>query len=77
MSESLSSHLQKNSSVVKYGFNYGFNDVKYTFTNDKTNNYYILEKKYEPINQYKNEYDYLYNDKTNGKKLQNYKLIHK
>ena len=32
----------------------------------------MLEKKY------KNEYDYLYrNDKTNGKKLQNYKLIHK
>ena len=43
----------------------------------------MLDKKYEPINQYKkstykNEYDYLYrNNKTNGKKIQNYKLIHK
>ena len=41
----------------------------------------MQEKKYEPINQYKkssykNEYNYLYrNDKVNGKKLQNYKLI--
>ena len=43
----------------------------------------MLDKKYEPINQYikstfKDEYSYLYrNNKTNGKKLQNYKLIHK
>ena len=43
----------------------------------------MLDKKYEPINQYKkstfkDEYSYLYrNNETNGKKLQNYKLIHK
>ena len=43
----------------------------------------MLDKKYEPINQYKkftskNENSDLYrNDKTNGKKLQNYKFIHK
>ena len=43
----------------------------------------MLDKKYEPFNQYKksiyqDEYSYLYrNNKTNGKKLQNYKLIHK
>ena len=72
-----------NSNVVKYGFNYGFNDIKYPYAYDKTNFYYMLEKHYEPIDQYKkstikDEYSYLYrNDKTNGKKLQNYKLIHK
>ena len=69
--------------IVKYGFRYGFNDIKYPFAYDQTNIYYMLEKKNEPINQYKkstlkNEYDYLYrNNETNGKKLQNYKLIHK
>ena len=40
----------------------------------------MLDKKYEPINEnkkstFKSEYSYLYrNDKTNGKKLQNYSL---
>ena len=42
----------------------------------------MLDKKYEPINQYKkstykDENSYLYrNNKTNGKKMQNNKLIH-
>ena len=72
-----------NSNNIKYGFEYGFNDVKFPFAYDQTNIYYMLEKKYEPIKQYKqstykDEYAYLYrNNKTNGKKLQNYKLIHK
>ena len=70
------------SNIVKYGLQYGYNDIKYRFAYGQTNIYYMQEKKYEPINQYKkssykNEYDYLYrNDKVNGKKLQNYKLIH-
>ena len=60
-----------NSNIIKYGFAY-----------DQTNIYYMLEKKYEHLEKYKkttikNEYDYLYrNNKVNGKKLQNYKLIH-
>ena len=43
---------------------------------------FIICKKYEPLEKYKkstikNEYDYLYrNKKVNGKKLQNYELIH-
>ena len=71
-----------NSNINKYGFKYGYNDIKHPFAYDKTNIYYMLEKKYEPSNQYKksiykDEYSYLYgNNKTNGKKLQNYKLIH-
>ena len=72
-----------NSNIIKYGFYYGFNDIKFSYAYDQTNIYYMLDKKYEPINQYKkstfkNEYSYLYrNDKTNGKKLQIHKLIHK
>ena len=72
-----------NSNITKYGLNYGYNDIKFAFACDQTNIYYMLDKKYEPINQYKkstfkDEYSYLYrNNKTNGKKLQNYKLIHK
>ena len=71
-----------NSNINKYGFKYGYNDIKFPFAYDKTNIYYMLEKKYEPIDQYKkstykDEYDYLYrNDKVNGKKLRNYELIH-
>ena len=70
------------SNIVKYGLQYGYNDIKYRFAYDQTNIYYMQEKKYEPINQYKkssykDEYSYLYrNNKVNGKKLQNYKLIH-
>ena len=72
-----------NSNITKYGFYYGFNDIKFSYAYDQTNIYYMLDRKYEPINQYKkstfkNENSYLYrNDKTNGKELQNYKLIHK
>ena len=72
-----------NSNINKYGFKYGHNNIKYPFAYDKSNIYYMLEKKYEPIDQYKkstykDEYEYLYrNNKVNGKKLQNYKLIHK
>ena len=68
---------------MKYGFNYGFNDIKYPYAYDQTNIYDMLDEKFEPINQYKkstfkNEYDYLdRNIETNGKKLRNYKLIHK
>ena len=71
------------SNIIKYGFEYGFNDVKFPYAYDKTNIYYMLEKKYEPLEKYKkstieNEYDYLYrNNKVNGKKLEKYKLIHK
>ena len=66
------------SNINKYGFKYGYNDIKFPFAYDKTNIYYMLEKKYEPIDQYKkstnkDEYSYLYrNDKTNGK---NYKIL--
>ena len=65
------------SNIVKYGLQYGYNDIKYRFAYDQTNIYYMQEKKYEPIIQYKkssykDEYSYLYrNDKINGKKLQN------
>ena len=71
-----------NSNIIKYGFRYGFNDIKFPYAYDQTIIYYMLEKKYEPFNQYKkstikNEYDYLYrNNKVNGTKFQNYKLIH-
>ena len=55
-----------NSNVVKYGFNYSFNDVKFPYAYDKTNIYYMLEKK----STFKDKYSYLYrNDKTNGKKF--------
>ena len=70
------------SNIIKYGFYYGFNDIKFPYAYDQTNIYYMLEKKYEPLEKYKkstikNEYDYLYRkNKVNGKKLQNYKLIH-
>ena len=58
----------------KYGFNYGFNDIKYPYAYDQTNNFYMLDKK----STFKDEYSYLYrNDKTNGKNLRNYKFIHK
>ena len=72
-----------NNNINKYGFKYGHNNIKYPFAYDKSNIYYMLEQKYEPIDQYKkstykDEYTYLYrNDKVNGKKLRNYKLIHK
>ena len=72
-----------NSNIIKYGFDYGFNDIKFPYAYDQTNIYYMIEKKYEPLEKYKkstikNEYDYLYrNNKVNGKKLQIYKLIHK
>ena len=65
-----------------YTFEYGFNDVKFPYAYDKTNIYYMLHQKYEPLEKYKkstikNEYDYLYrNNKVNGKKLRNYELIH-
>ena len=68
--------------IVKYGVEYGHNDINYPFAYDQTNIYYMQHQKYVPIDQYKkstykNEYDYLYrNNKVNGKKLQNYKLIH-
>ena len=72
-----------NSNIIKYGFRYGFNDIKFPYAYDRTNIYYMLDKKYEPINQYKkstfkDEYEFLYrNNKINGKKLQDFKLIHK
>ena len=72
-----------NSNITKYGLNYGYNDIKFAFAYDQTNIYCMLEKKYEPNSQYKkstfkDEYSYFYrNNKTNGKKLQTYKLIHK
>ena len=68
--------------IVKYGLEYGYNDINQPFAYDQTNIYYMQHQKYEPIDQYKkstykNEYDYLYrNNKVNGKKLQNYNLIH-
>ena len=71
-----------NSNIIKYGFEYGFNDIKFPFAYDQTNIYYMLHQKYESFEKYKkstikNEYDYLYrNNKVNGEKLQNYKLIH-
>ena len=61
-----------NSNITKYGFYYGFNDIKFPYAYDQENIYYMLDKKYEPINQYKkstfkDEYSYLYrNNKTNG-----------
>ena len=70
------------SNIVNYGFEYGYNDIKYPFAYDEDNIYYMIEQKYESLEKYKkstikNEYDYLYrNNKVNGKKLQNYKLIH-
>ena len=33
-----------NSNVVKYGFNYGFNDIKYPHAYDQTNIDYMLDK---------------------------------
>ena len=53
-----------NSSIIKYGFRYGFNDNKFPYAYDRTNIYYKLDKKYEPINQYKkstfkDEYEFL------------------
>ena len=71
-----------NSNIIKYGFEYGFNDVKFPYAYDQTNIYYMLHQKYESLEKYKkstikNEYDNLYTiNKVNGKKLQNYKLIH-
>ena len=38
-----------NSNIIKYGFEYGFNDIKFPFAYDQTNIYYMLDKKYEPI----------------------------
>ena len=34
-----------NSNIIKYGFEYGFNDIKFPFAYDQTNIYYMLEKK--------------------------------
>ena len=71
-----------NSNIIKYGFEYGFNDVTFPYAYDQTKIYYMLHQKYESLEKYKkstikNEYDYLYrNNKVNGKKIQNYKLIH-
>ena len=68
--------------IVKYGLEYGHNDISYPFAYDQTNIYYMQHQKYVPIDQYKkstykSEYDYLHrNNKVNGKKLQNYELIH-
>ena len=72
-----------NSNIVKYGFGYGFNDIKFPYAYDRTNIYYMLDKKYKPTIQYKkstfkNEYEFLYRkNKINGKKLQDFKLVHK
>ena len=41
-----------NSNIIKYGFNYGFSDIKFPYAYDQTNIYYMLDEKYEPINQY-------------------------
>ena len=38
-----------NSNTIKYGFEYGFNDIKFPFAYDQTNIYCMLDKKYEPI----------------------------
>ena len=35
-----------NSNIIIYGFEYGFNDIKFPFAYDQTNIYYMLEKKY-------------------------------
>ena len=64
--------------IVKYGLEYGYNDINFPLAYDQTKIYYMQHQKYEPIDRnkkstYKSEYDYLQrNNKVKGK---NYKII--
>ena len=51
--------------IVKYSSEHGHHDVKYPIARGKENIYFMLDRKYIPIQEYenstvKNEYDYLY-----------------
>ena len=57
--------FETNDEIVKYSSEHGHNDVKYPFAYDKENIYFMLDRKYIPIQEYenstmKNEYQYLY-----------------
>ena len=67
MGENLFS-FETNDEIVKYSSEHGCNDVKYPFAYGKENIYFMLEKKYIPLQEYecctvKNEYEYLYEKK--------------
>ena len=64
MGENLIS-FETNDESVKYSSEHGFNDVKFPFAYGKENVYFMLYRKYFPIQEYedsirKNKYQYLY-----------------
>ena len=64
MGESLFT-FETNDEIDGYTVEHGNNDVKYTYAYGKENIYFMLHKKYIPLQEYenstvKNEYQYLY-----------------
>ena len=61
--------FETNDKIVNYFSEDGNNDFNYTFAYGKENIYFMLHRKYIPIQEYenstmKNEYDYLYKKRT-------------
>ena len=57
--------FETNDELVKYSSEHGFNDIKFPFARGKENIYFMLHRKYFPIQEYENssvtkEYLYLY-----------------
>ena len=51
--------------IVKYSSEHGYNDIKYPYAYGEENIYFMLDQKYNPLQEYenstvKNEYQYLY-----------------
>ena len=70
--------------IVRYFSEHGHNDIKDSFARGKENIYFMLDRKYIPIQDYenstvKNEYDYLYINEDfveYGNDFLNCKIIH-
>ena len=57
--------FETNDIIVKYCSKLGFSDIKYPYAYDEENIYFMLHRKYIPIQEYENstekdEYKYLY-----------------
>ena len=51
--------------IVKYSSEHGYNDIKYPFARGKVNIYFMLDRKFIPIQEYenstvRNKYEYLF-----------------
>ena len=56
--------FETNDTILKYSSELGFNDVKFPYAYGENNIYFMLQRKYIPVQEYetstlKNEYEYL------------------